>query len=108
MSDARPAQSNLCGAPCPKAEGLTCLKPAGHAMAHAACLGYHPEWEDANGLLHEGEYEWVEWWRSGYVRPVDLPKDWVTTEHRKLKGAAVTLDELPEWIQQQAYRETHP
>lgn len=27
---------------------------------------------------------------------------------RKLKGEAVTLDEMPEWIQQQAYREIHP
>jgi hypothetical protein len=41
---------------------LTCLKPWGHEdEEHATCLGYHPEWQDDNGLLHEGEYEWAYW-----------------------------------------------
>lgn len=53
---------HTCTAHHPDNEKWTCDKPEEHKEAeHAACLGYHPDWMDDNGLMHEGEWEWVVW-----------------------------------------------
>lgn len=59
------AERTLCDEPYPEGGGLTCIREPGHPLnakvKHVTCLGYHPEWEDENGLLHPGEYEYAQW-----------------------------------------------
>lgn len=62
----RIANTQLCGEPYPKGEGLTCIKPAGHEPGHVTCLGYHPDIDPETGEQRgEGEYEYAEWWEKG-------------------------------------------